>query len=126
MKLSTRESLGFEELEPKWLSYELLRNLQDGDKIALAGRGLARDARIKGTEAHAIVSALESRNFTLRFSPGNDGMSDFSFLTHVQMEFIGGALSTYAQFAACMGRARDQLYQYVMKYHIILVIFYIG
>ena len=116
MKESTRDRLGFRNLNVSRISSEVLGHLKEGDKIAIAGRNLESNSKKKDTEAYGLVSVLTAKNLTVRFAPGPDAMADFCFLTHARKELIGTSKSTYLQLAAFMGGPSMKLarmYQYV-------------
>lgn len=106
---STRDLLRFRELDADRIASELLGQLKEGDKIALAGRNIEKDAQKNDTEAFGIVSAIKAKNLNLRFSPGTDAMEDFCFLTFAEKELIGNFMSTYFLLAALWARPANKL-----------------
>lgn len=115
-KQRIRLAHGFEELDSERLSSEVLGHLKGGDKIALAGRNLKSDAKKNSTEVYRIVSALEAKNLTVRYTPGTSGAEDFCFLTRTKKELIGTPVSTYLELAAFLAGPSlelTRLYQYV-------------
>ncbi len=113
---SLRKARGFEQLDKDRIASELLGHLKEGDKIALAGRNLQRDAADNSTEAYGIVESIKAKNMTVRFSPGTSGMNDFCFLKSARKELIGTSTSTYTVLASIMAGPslkRATLYQYV-------------
>jgi len=103
MDESTRNYMGFRNLDVSRLLSEVLGHLKEGDKIAIAGRNLESDSQKNGTEAQGLISALKAKNLTVRFAPGPDAMADFCFLKQTRKELIGTSKSTYLQLAAYMG-----------------------
>ena len=94
---------GYQELSTEQLVTKLLGHLRKGDELAIAGRKLAHDAQIEGTEAYNPPA-------------DNDAMADFCFLRHTRKELIGTTKSTYLQLAAYLGKhseATARMYQYV-------------
>lgn len=115
-KESLRTSLGFEQLNKDRIASELLGNLKEGDRIALAGRHLREDAANNATQAYGIVNALRAKNLTVRFSPGTSGMNDFCFLKRAKKELLGTSKSTYVKLASYLAGPslkKTTLYQYV-------------
>ncbi len=111
-----RRTRGYQELDANRISSEVLGHLKEGDKLALVGRNLKVDAQNNKTEAYGIVSALQAKNLTIRFSPGTDDMEDFCFLKNAKKELIGSSRSTYCVFAAYLGGPSNQLtrlYQFI-------------
>ena len=118
MKLSTRVKLGFEELDPKRLAWEVFRNLKPGDKIAITGRNLEIGSKRNNTEPYKLLHALKGRNLTVRFSPGSDAMEDFCFLKSAKKELVGAYKSSYVKLAAYFGGPSiivSRLYQYTTR-----------
>ena len=115
MKLSRRKSLGFEELDPKRIAYELFGNLNAGDKIAIAGRNIPQDFKKNNTDVYRLVQELEGRNLTVRFAPGNSPMEDFCFLKRAKKELVGTYKSSFVKLASYLGGPSiklTRLYQY--------------
>jgi hypothetical protein len=115
MKLSTRISKGFEELDPKKIAYELFGNLNAGDKIAIAGRNVLKDSQRNDTDIYKVVKELEERNLTVRFAPGKSAVEDFCFLKRAKKELVGTYKSSYVKFASYLGGPSiklTRLYQY--------------
>ncbi len=100
VKKENRRARGFEELDSDRISSELLGHLEEGNKLALAGRNLKSDSQNNRTEAYEIISAIKAKNLTLRFTPGSSEMEDFCFLTRTKKELIGTSSSTYFLLAA--------------------------
>ena len=116
MRESLRKQKGFQQLDKERIATEVLGHLQDGDKIALAGRALEKDAANNSTEAYGIVKSIQAKNLTVRFSPGESGMEDFCFLKNAKKELIGSSKSTFAQMAAYLAGPSlkmARLYQFV-------------
>jgi len=110
-----REKMGFQELDSHRISTEVLGHLKAGDKLALVGRNLESDAQDKSTEAYQIVSALEPKNLTLRYSSFSSPLEDFCFLKKTKRELIGNYKSTFltlAAFWAGSSLKSIKLYQY--------------
>jgi len=116
-EISTRDLLHYRELDADRIASELLGQLKEGDKIALAGRNIKEDAQKNDTEAFGIVSAIKAKNLTLRFSPGTDPMEDFCFLTFTEKELIGTSMSTYFILAALWARPANKLTRIYQPVH---------
>lgn len=115
-RINTRLRWGFEELDKDRISSELLGHLKQGDKLALVGRNIKVDTENESTEARGIFQALNAKNLTLRFTPGDSGLEDFCFLQKTTKELIGTPISTYfslAVFLAGPSLKLARFYQYV-------------
>jgi hypothetical protein len=91
-------ALGFEELSPRKISEELLRNLTTGDKVAITSRFI-------NTAVEDIVNLLSARGIQVRVVNGQSSEEDFCFLLKAEKELVGFAKSSYVRWAGILGNA---------------------
>ena len=91
-------ALGFEELSPRKISEELLRNLTKGNKVAITSRFI-------NTAVEDIVNLLSARGIQVRVVNGQSPEEDFCFLLKVEKELVGFAKSSYVRWAGILGNA---------------------
>lgn len=91
-------ALGFEELSPRKISEELLRNLTTGDKVAITSRFI-------NTAVEDIVNLLSARGIQVRVVNGQSPEEDFCFLSKAEKELVGFAKSSYVRWAGILGNA---------------------
>jgi hypothetical protein len=89
-------ALGFEELSPRKISEELLRNLTTGDKVAITSRFI-------NTAVEDIVNLLSARGIQVRVVNGQSPEEDFCFLLKAEKELVGFAKSSYVRWAGILG-----------------------
>lgn len=91
-------ALGFEELSPRKISEELLRNLTAGDRVAITSRFVNK-------AVEDIVDSLSARGIRVRVVDGQSPEEDFCFLSKAEKELVGFAMSSYVRWAGILGNA---------------------
>ena len=91
-------ALGFEELSPRKISEELLRDLTAGDKVAITSRFVNK-------AVEDIVDSLSARGIKVRVVNGQSPEEDFCFLLKAEKELVGFAKSSYVRWAGILGNA---------------------
>eukprot|EP00980_Cylindrotheca_fusiformis_P012719 scaffold3108_cov152-Cylindrotheca_fusiformis.AAC.10 len=88
-----------QEGSPNQTAFVLFGHLQAGDKVAIA-------TRFNNANAKGHADALKSRGIQVRILEGQTGVQDFCFLTKAQKELVGNYQSSFAFWAAVLGKAR--------------------
>jgi len=91
-------ALGFEELSPRKISEELLRDLTAGDRVAITSRFVNK-------AVEDIVDSLSARGIKVRVVNGQSPEEDFCFLSRAEKELVGFAMSSYVRWAGILGNA---------------------
>lgn len=89
------KSYGFEELSPRKMAHELLKQLEKGNKVTLVGRVPDGD----------YTNAMQERGLNARYMTGQSPTQDFCFLMSATKEMVGYTMSSYAIYAAYLGNA---------------------
>jgi hypothetical protein len=92
-------SRGLEETTPNQTAQVLFGHLKPGDKVAITSRFDNEGLQVQ-------VQALKDRGLRVRVVLGQSGIQDFCFLLHAQKELVGNFQSTFALWAAVLGRSR--------------------
>jgi len=84
---------GFAELRPEPAAELLAGTLARGSKVVIVS------GRAVGNRTDMYREAFERRGFATREAPGQSGLQDFCFLSHVRASFWGVQKSTYATWS---------------------------
>lgn len=94
---------GFEEVSPN-NTKAFFSHLVAGDKVVIVSR--QKDGAVK-----EYVQVLQDLGLQVRVVSQSTGVQDFCFLQQARKGFVGGAVSTFARWAALLGNAETiQLY----------------
>lgn len=78
----------------------------------MPGEKVAITTRFGGTHVKPYIQALERRGLQARVVEGQSGVQDFCFLLSAQKELVGTRKSTFVQWAAWLGGAKQvELYE---------------
>jgi hypothetical protein len=101
--------LGFEELNANKTATKIFATYQPGDKVAIISR--------YEEKTDEYIDALKLKGIKARYIKGQTGNQDFCFLMKAQQEVIGQKLSSYANWAAILGKAKKvRLYSVDSEY----------
>jgi hypothetical protein len=88
-----------QEVSPNQTAFVLFGHLRAGDKVVIT-------TRFNNARAKEHIDALKARGIQVRVVEGQTGIQDFCFLTKAQKELVGNFQSTFAFWAAILGKAR--------------------
>lgn len=94
-------------MDPTRVANQLMKHLPSGQKVAMTTRFNAKQEPL----VELYLKTFKARGFQPRLIVNQTGIQDFCFLLNAQQELLGVAKSTYARWAAYLGRAKSvQLY----------------
>jgi hypothetical protein len=95
---------GYEELSPSKVAHELFGHLEAGEKVAFT-------SRTSSEFVSNYTAALNARGLQVRIIEGQNPTQDFCFLMSARKDFAGFSMSSYAVWAAYLGKAtQSRLY----------------
>jgi hypothetical protein len=102
--------LGFEELNANKTATKIFANYKPGDKVAII-------SRFEEKTDEYIDALKELKGIEARYIKGQTGNQDFCFLMKAQQEVIGQKLSSFANWASILGKAKKvRLYSVDSEY----------